>query len=301
MSLSHKNQINWENVINLRMNIIRLIGVCLILFSFHWFLIPNDFLDGGLTSIAILIKMQLDFPVSYSYLLINLPFILLSFFKIDKDLAINSLISVVLIFMGCLLFESNEFNYVLTNDKVLVSIFGGVTMGLGAGLIIKSGGGIIDGIEILSIFTTRRSIFNSREILSFINIFILLALFIHLDEKNEILYSIITFFTCSKTANYVISGFNEFIEITIISHKDAEVKDVILNRFNKAITVLKGERGYLPGLPLQKHDCEVLVVIINRLEIFHIQNAVIKIDPKAFIIIKSVKEIEGGVTRTFFL
>ena len=66
MSFSHKNQINWKNVINLRMNIIRLIGVSLVLFSFHWFLIPNDFLDGGLTSIPILIKMQLDFPISHS-------------------------------------------------------------------------------------------------------------------------------------------------------------------------------------------------------------------------------------------
>lgn len=112
--------------------------------------------------------------------------------------------------------------------------------------LLKVAGGIIDGIEILSIF-------NNRKILSFTDIFILLSLFIHLDEKNEILYSIITFFTCSKTANYVISGFNEFIEITIISHKDAEVKDVILNCFNKAITVLKGERGYLPGLSPYKN------------------------------------------------
>lgn len=301
MNASKTDHLNWRNIFDLRMNMIRLIGIALILFSFHCFLIPNKFLDGGLTSIAILIKYNFGLEVSSTYLLINLPFILLSFFKIDKELAINSLISVVLLSIGSLMYESYPLFNQITNDKVLVSIFGGVTMGLGAGFIIKSGGGIIDGIEILSIYTTRKSIFTSKEILFFINVFILIALFNLLDDKNEILYSIVTFYTCSRTSNYVISGFNDFTEITIISKKEPLIKNMILNKFNKALTILKGERGYLPGIPLDKQDCEVIVVIVTRLEIFHIQNAVKEIDPNAFIITKSVKEIEGGVTRNFFI
>jgi uncharacterized membrane-anchored protein YitT (DUF2179 family) len=111
------------------------------------------------------------------------------------------------------------------------------------------------------------------------------------------MYSILTFFTATKTSDYVVEGFEQYTALTIISKDDKMVRSVIVNDFNKAISVYKGERGYLPGSFHKKHDCDIVVTIVTPLEIHRIKNAIIKNDPAAFFYVNNIREVKGSVIK----
>ena len=111
------------------------------------------------------------------------------------------------------------------------------------------------------------------------------------------MYSIITYFTATRATDYIVDGIEEFTALNIISSQEEEIKNFLVNELGKGITVYKGERGYLPGAFDIKTDCEIIVTIVTRLEIKQIQDALINIDPKAFVYIHSIKEATGGILK----
>jgi uncharacterized membrane-anchored protein YitT (DUF2179 family) len=111
------------------------------------------------------------------------------------------------------------------------------------------------------------------------------------------MYSILVYFIAIKTSDYVVDGIEEFISLSIISKDNETIKALIVNDFGKAITIYKGERGYLPGSFHIKHDCDIVVTVVTRLEIHRIKNAVTNIDPNAFFFVQSVKEVKGSFLK----
>ena len=115
--------------------------------------------------------------------------------------------------------------------------------------------------------------------------------------KEPAMYSILVYYIAMKTSDYVVDGIEEFTSLSIISKKDQEVKSLIVNEFGKAITVYKGERGYLPGAYDIKHDVDIIVTVVTRLEIHRIKQQVEKIDPQAFFFVQSIKEVKGSYLK----
>jgi uncharacterized membrane-anchored protein YitT (DUF2179 family) len=111
------------------------------------------------------------------------------------------------------------------------------------------------------------------------------------------MYSILTYFTATKTADYVVDGFEEYTALTIVSKEHEKVKSIIVNDFNKAISVYKGERGYLPGSFDIKQECDIVMTIVTRLEIHRIKEAISDADPTAFFYVQSIKEVTGGIIK----
>ena len=121
---------------------------------------------------------------------------------------------------------------------------------------------------------------------------------LHLNFGIEAgMYSILYYFTAMKTSDYVVDGFEEYTAMTIISPKYEEIKSTIVNDFEKAVSVYKGERGYLPGNYDVKYDCDIIVTIVTRLEIHRIKTAILEVDPTAFLYISSIKEVKGGIVK----
>ena len=110
-------------------------------------------------------------------------------------------------------------------------------------------------------------------------------------------HSILTYFTALRTSDYVVDGFEEFTALTIVSKQPEKVKYAIVNDFNKAISVYKGERGYLPGSYHIHEDCDIIMAIVTRLEIHRLKQAIHEIDPEAFFFVQSIKEVTGGITK----
>jgi uncharacterized membrane-anchored protein YitT (DUF2179 family)/HD superfamily phosphodiesterase len=268
-----------------------LIGVIITSFALKSFLVPNHFFDGGITGISLLIHEVYHFNLAYVILLANIPFVIMSAYAINKGFAIKTFFCIALLGI-CLLYPGFP---LITSDKLLVSIFGGFFLGLGIGLTMRAGCAV-DGIEVLALYTLRRSSFTISEIILGINIIIfsLAAFEFGLDKA---LYSMLTYFTASKTIDYVIEGIQAYTGVTIISGKSDEVKHRLVNELGRGITVYKGERGYLPGKFDVHDDCDIIFTIITRLELRKLKNMVTEVDPNAFVFASTIKETSGGIIK----
>jgi uncharacterized membrane-anchored protein YitT (DUF2179 family) len=222
-------------------------------------------------------------------LLLNFPFVYIGYKIIGKNFAVHALLSLIILGIALNIIPVPA----ITNDHFLVAAFGGVFVGLGIGFVIRSGGAI-DGLEIIAEYTNKRFGLTTTEIIMAINttIFLIIAFFLGIDKA---MYSILTFFTALKVSDYVVDGFEKLIILTIISPNDQAIKDLIVNTYNKPITVYKGERGNLPGSFNIKHDCEIITTVVTRLEVHKIKNAIIMTDPKAFMFVQNINEVKGGL------
>ncbi len=266
-------------------------GVLFAVLGLQGFLVPNNFLDGGVTGISILLLGISTLHISLLLLIFNLPFVIIGFKKIGYTFGIHAVIAMLLLSAGMFFIEINVF----TEDKVLIALFGGFFTGLGIGFVIR-GGGVIDGLEVVALHTEKKSAFTSAEIILTLNILIILGAAYRFGIETG-MYSILVYYTAMKTTNYVVEGFEEYTALNIISGNAAAIQNVMVNKFGKGITIFKGERGYLPGSYDHKTKCDIVVTVVTRLELHRIKNSVMKVDPQAFMFVNSIKEVSGGVFK----
>ena len=289
MSHSTSEALDIKNIFSFKSLALKLIGVIAATIAIKGFMIPNHFLDGGLLGISILIHEFYHVDVWIPLLLLNIPFVVLSYNKIGKNFALHALLSLILLGIALNVLPIPT----VTNDHFLVAAFGGVFVGLGIGFVIR-GGGVIDGLEVIAEFTNKKLGLSTTEIIMAINtsIFLIIAIFLGLEKA---MYSILTFYTALKVSDYVVDGFEKLISLTIISPNDELIKDLIVNKFNKPITVYKGERGNLPGSFNVKHDCDIISTVVTRLEVHKMKQAIAQADPQAFMFVQNINEVKGGV------
>jgi uncharacterized membrane-anchored protein YitT (DUF2179 family) len=289
--MEHQKEIDWHQILNLKNLSFQLAGVVLSTIAIKGFMIPNHFMDGGISGISILIHEIFHFPIAALIVIFNLPFIVLGYQRLGKTFAIQMALSIALL---CLALSVITFP-VVTQDRLLIAIFGGVAMGAGIGLVIR-GAGVIDGAELIVMFTIRKIGLTSSEILLFLNalIFITAAAVLGIETA---MYSMITFYTATKVTEYIVDGLEEYTALSIISAKPETVKVLLVQMFGKGITVYKGERGYLPDSFDKRQDADIILTIVTRLEILMLTSAIAEVDPKAFMFAHSIREAKGGVLK----
>lgn len=266
-------------------------GVLLAALALKGFLIPNGFFDGGITGISLLISELNQFDISFVIVLANLPFIIICIYAINFNYALKTFICILLLGL-CLYFFPH---YSITSDKLLVSIFGGFFLGAGMGLTMRAGCAI-DGIEILALYTWKKTSFTITEIIFAINILIFGIAAFEFGIQVA-LYSVLTYFTATRTVDYVVEGLEAYIGVTIISGKSEIIKDRLVNEMGRGITIYKGERGFLPGKFESHSDCDIIFTVITRLEIRKLKNLVSEIDPRSFVFASTIKEASGGIIK----
>jgi uncharacterized membrane-anchored protein YitT (DUF2179 family)/predicted metal-dependent HD superfamily phosphohydrolase len=266
-------------------------GVFIAGFALKGFLAPNHFFDGGVTGISLLLHDLYKVNLSLIIVAVNLPLIVMSYFTVNKKFALKTFGCVALLSI-CLLF----FPYpVMTSDKLLISIFGGFFIGLGIGLIMRAGCAL-DGVEILALYTFKKTAFTVTEIILAINIAIFGIAAIKLGIETA-MYSVLTYFTATKTIDFVVEGIEAYTGVTIISGKSELIKYRVVNELNRGITVYKGERGFLPGQFEKSAECDIIFTIVTRLELRKLKNVIQEVDPKAFVFANTIKEATGGILR----
>jgi uncharacterized membrane-anchored protein YitT (DUF2179 family)/predicted metal-dependent HD superfamily phosphohydrolase len=259
------------------------IGVIIAAFSLKGFLVPNNFFDGGITGISLLIHEIYHFNLAYVIIIANLPFMVMCIYAIGFRYALKTFFCVLLLGI-CLLYLPYP---TITSDKLLVSIFGGFFLGAGIGLTMRAGCAV-DGIEILALYTWRRTSFTISEIILALNLIIFsIAAFRYGIETA--LYSMLTYFTASKTVDYVVEGIEAYQGVTIISGKSEIIKDRLVNELGRGITIYKGERGFLPGNYEEYNECDIIFTVITRLELRKLKNLVNEVDSRAFVFANAIK------------
>ena len=168
-------------------------------------------------------------------------------------------------------------------------------MGTGVGLAIR-GGCALDGIEVLALFTLKRSSFTISEIILGINIIIFSIAAFKLGLPTA-LYSIMTYYAASHATNFVLEGLEEYTGFTIISGQSELIKEKLVMDLGRGITIYKGERGFLKGSFDVSHPVDIIFTVVTRLEIRRLRNIVHSIDPNAFMFTGTIKEAAGGVLK----
>ncbi|MFM2387623.1 MAG: hypothetical protein RL660_2380 [Bacteroidota bacterium] len=289
--MKNERRVNWSDVTAPGNILLTVLGVASAVFAMKGFMIPNAFMDGGITGVSILLHEIYHINISLLILSFNVLFVYLGYRYIGKTFAVQTTIAVVLLSLGLQFIPVSS----ITSDKLLIAIFGGFFIGIGMGLVIRAGG-VIDGAEIVAVFTTKRIGLTVSEIILLCNSLIFLVAATKLGIESA-MYSVITYFTATKMCDYIADGVEEFIALNIISAEHERIKDCIVNQFSKGISVYKGERGYLPGTFEQRQAADIVVTIITRLELLKIREAIYDIDPHAFIYVSTVKEARGGILK----
>nr|WP_315147105.1 YitT family protein [uncultured Flavobacterium sp.] len=283
--------IDWKEIIHPKNILLNLIGVAFIVVALKGFMIPNKFLDGGVIGVSILIHEITHWPFGILVLLLNIPFLFLGQRLLGLTFAIQSLITFVLIAVGMTIIDFDA----VTSDRLLIALFGGCLIGVGMGLCIRSGS-VADGMEIVALLTTRKIGLNVSEVIFAMNSLLFLAAAWTFGIATA-LYSIVTYFSAVKALDYISHGVEQYTALHIISAKSEEMKELVVQKLGKGITIIKGERGYLPESFDVKSSCDIIVTIVTRLELLRIKDEIKLIDPQAFTYIQFIKEASGGILR----
>jgi uncharacterized membrane-anchored protein YitT (DUF2179 family) len=266
------------------------LGVMAAAFGLKSFLLPNGFLDGGAVGISLLLNLITDIDLSYLIIIINVPFILIGYTQVSKVFAFKTFVAIIAL---ALVIAFLEFPLV-TNDNLLISFFGGFFLGLGIGLSIR-GGSVLDGTEVLAIYTSRKTALTVGDFILILNI-VIFSVAAYMLNIETALYAILTYLVASKTVDFVVHGIEEYTSVIIVSHKSEEIKQAIVERMGRGVTVLKGKSGY----GKQGHrdtDTDVLYSVITRLELQKLKTEIAKIDDDAFVVENSVSDIKGGMIK----
>lgn len=270
--------------------ILMLLGVFSAGFGLMGFLIPNDFIDGGVMGISLLINNQTGISLAILVVVINLPFILLARYQVGLAFSIKSIVAIVALAIVIAFFPFK----VITHDKLLVALFGGFFLGGGIGLTIR-GGGVIDGTEVLAIFLSRKRGLSVGDFILIFNI-IIFGVAAYILSWEIALYAILTYMAASKTVDFILEGIEEFTGVTIISPHSDEITDMIRNKMNRGLTVYAGRKGY--GKRGESVDSpHIIFTVITRLEISKLTLEIEKIDPNAFVVMQAIKDTRGGMVK----
>ncbi len=270
-----------------------ILGIFSASFGLKGFLLPNHFIDGGVTGISLLVKYTTGLPLSVLIFIINVPFIILAFFQISRTLAIKTLLaiaglSVVLAFA--------EFP-TITEDKLLTAVFGGLFLGAGVGFSMR-GGSVLDGTEILALYLTKRVSVSIGDMILVFNIIIFSAAAFFLGIEPA-LYSILTYLAATKTIDFLVEGIEEYTGVSIISKESGKVRRALMTKLGRGITIYKGKQSLIGKKAEQDGiaDLEIIFTIVTKLEIHKVKKIVSDVDKDAFIFCYPITHAKGGVLK----
>jgi uncharacterized membrane-anchored protein YitT (DUF2179 family) len=259
------------------------IGATLMGVGLEIFLVPNKVIDGGITGISIMLSYITGWKLGLFLFLLNIPFFFIGYKQIGKTFALSTLYGIIVLsIVTSLLHPVPAF----TQDILLASVFGGIILGIGVGLVIRYGGSL-DGTEILAILFNNKLPFSVGEIIMFFNLFILgSAGFVFTWDRA--MYSLIAYFVAFKTIDITVTGLDESKSAWIISNNSKQIGEAILNRLGRGVTYMNGEGAY------SGDDKKVIFCVVNRLEEAKLKEIVTEYDDTAFLAVGDIAEVRGG-------
>lgn len=265
------------------------IGVFSAGFGLKGFLLPNNFIDGGVTGISLLIQNVTQIDLGILLLLVNLPFLVLGSKTFSLKFALKSAVAIT--FLALVV---HYVNYpTITEDKLLIAVFGGFFLGLGIGMAMR-GGSVIDGTEVLAVFLSRKFSMTIGDILLVINI-VIFSFGAYILSVEIALYAILTYLSAAKTVDYVVDGVEEYVGVTIISDYHEDIRRMITIKLQRACTIYLGKSGV--NADNSKGDKNIIYLVVTRLELSKLNTEIDKIDRNAFLIMGVVKDLKGGMIK----
>ncbi|PWJ70270.1 uncharacterized membrane-anchored protein YitT (DUF2179 family) [Ruminococcaceae bacterium R-25] len=259
------------------------VGAVVAAFALEEFLVPFTILDGGVVGISMIISQLWGIPLGVLTIALNIPFMIVGFKRLGIRFLVKAIYAMAVFssFLG--VFEDMK---EVTNQEILVVVFGGVLLGVGVGLILRYGG-CLDGTEIVAMLLSHHMEFSVGQIVLFFNI-IIYAVAGFLFGPDRALYSLLTYFITSKIIDIVENGMEQGKSVMIITDHGHEIADAIYTQLGRTCTQMEGKGMVSSGTKT------VLYCVITRVEVPAIKKIINDADVSAFMTISDVSEIVGN-------
>lgn len=263
------------------------LGPFIAAFALEVFLVPNNIIDGGIVGVSIILSYLTKINLGLLIFVINIPFFFLAFNKIGKKFVIQTFYAIGMLSLWVNFLTTHHLP--TTHDLLLATVFGGIALGTGVGLVLKNDGSL-DGTEIMSLVLSKKFGFSVGEWIMTFNIFIYGASGL-VFGWNKAMYAVLTYFIAFKVIDIVLEGLNSSKSIRIISDKSYEIGQELLTSLNIGVTYLKGVGAYSGA------EKTIVFCVVSRLEMAKMKEIIKNIDPHAFISVVDVHEAYGGRTK----
>lgn len=258
------------------------LGAIIAAYALESFLIPNTILDGGITGCSIILSKLSDFPVSLLILILNIPFVYIGYKNLGKGFLIRAVYSMLLFSFALSIFRYYE---PITEQMLLATVFGGILLGIGVGLVIHFGG-CVDGTESVALVISKRTSLSVGQVVLLFNLVIysIAGMIFGIDRA---MYSLLTYFITFKVIDFVSEGFEQVKAALIVTEKGTDMSKEIYKRLGRTVTTIRG-KGLISG------DKEVMYCVLTRLEIYELKHIAEEMDESAFITILDVSDVIGN-------
>ena len=257
-------------------------GAILAAFSLETFLISNTILDGGVTGISIIVSKVFEIPVSMLVLLLNIPFVYVGYKNLGRGFLFRAVYSMILFSFALSVFQYFDS---LTEQMLLATVYGGVLLGIGVGMVIHFGG-CVDGTESVALVISKKTSLSVGQVVLLFNLIIfgVAGIIFGLDRA---MYSLLTYFITFRVIDFVADGFEQVKAALIVTEKGTDMAEEIYRRLGRTVTLIRG-KGLISG------DKEVMYCVLTRLEIYELRHIADEMDESAFITIMDVSDIIGN-------
>ncbi len=267
-----------------------ILGIFLAGFGLKSFLLPNNFIDGGITGISLLVSRISGLNLSFLIIVLNIPFMIMGYAQVGRNFVIKTAVGIIGLAI-CLFTVEYP---VMTADKLLVAVFGGFFLGAGIGLAVR-GGGVLDGTEVMAIYLSKKTAMTIGDVILLFNI-IIFSVAAWLLSFEIAMYSILAYLSASKTVDFILDGIEEYTGVTIVSVKNEAIRKMITEELGRGVTVYKGSSGF-GKTGHQLGETNILFSVITRLEVTKLKSEIEKIDPQAFVVMNSIRDTKGGMIK----
>ena len=257
-------------------------GAFIYAFGVNYFFVANKLADGGIAGISVILHYLFNFNISTTYLVLNVPLVIMGYKLIGGKFIIKTFYGTAMTSLAFRVFQ----NYLgPMDDKLIASIFGGLIIGIGLGTIFV-GGGSSGGADILVKILNKYFDIPVGKAFLALDFFVLSALGI-LFGRDIFMYTLVGLFISTKAIDFIQDDMSKARALIIISDKSEEIKNEIMTKTGRGVTVINARGGYTNA------DKDILYCIMNRYEVTAVKRIVRNTDRKAFMSISEVSEVLG--------
>ncbi|PIK32431.1 hypothetical protein CS954_02665 [Bacillus siamensis] len=264
-----------------------IIGGIIAAYGLETVLIPNSVSDGGVTGLSIVSSQLFHLPLGILIAVINIPFVWLGYKQIGKGFAFLSIIGIVSLAAGTSFFHHTP--AIIEGDTLLITVVGGIILGLGMGLALRNGGAL-DGIDMLAVLLSRKLPFGTSDLILFLNIFVFIFVSFVFGLQGALL-SVIAYYIASKVIHVVEEGLSGSKTFQIITNEPALMVETIREELGRSATYKEAYGGF------SHEKFQEITCVINRLEETKLKEIINDIDKHAFVTVYDVAEVKGSNFR----
>lgn len=262
------------------------IGTIIMSLSLVLFLSPNKIAAGGVSGLAVVIHHLFKIPIGLTMLAFNIPLFIIGIKYLGKRFGIRTFFGMITFSLFTDFFDKILHFQAITNESLLASLYGGLLIGLGIGIVFRVRGST-GGSDIVAQVFSHKGIMSAGNTFLLIDFMVISIAGIAFNGIEYALWGFIGLYISSKVIDVIITGMGYAKACYIISKKSEIIKDEIFEKMNRGVTFFKGKGAYL------QKERDVIFCIVTRREVAKLRDIVKDIDPDAFVIIQDVHQVLG--------